>query len=477
MLRKMFKVHLEGGNMRYIKAIISNLALLSLALIIFAGSKTEAKAVVGYNLYVGGINVTTENKDKITWSNDAGTGYATFDSTNNVLTFYDAKITTTKQISDLKTAIYIKWSSNFTIKGNLTIEITDDSYDTYGIYYKCIPGYDGGLTIDGNITIKGSDYGIKVEDGDLLFDRGKISIDSKINAVMVTGEGPLSLGEGMIISEPSDANINQNGSTSWDIRKRFSSSPEKKVIIDKTYGNKGPFTIDLTSGSATVTGEQAELVYNTAIFAKKSLILGDINYLKHPVVFDLDGDSNGDLSVTIVQLDHDFESISLSVLDSCNYYGDFVLTEDDIMLDKLDKYHYSYYSPFTLKLPAKKVDTISNPSAEGVKAEEKTENIDPSLKNAKSVKLTAGKKSITISWKKLTKKQQKQIAGFEIQCSTDKSFKENVKTVNVGKAKSSKKISKLTPKKKYFVRIRVYKKNGSEKVYSSWSTPKGKKVK
>ena len=108
---------------------------------------------------------------------------------------------------------------------------------------------------------------------------------------------------------------------------------------------------------------------------------------------------------------------------------------------------------------------------------EKAETIDSSLKNPKSIKLTAGKKSITVSWKKLTKKQQKQIAGIEIQYSTDKSFKENVKTVNVGKAKSSKKISKLTPKKKYYVKIRVYKKNGAEKAYSNWSSPKNKKVK
>ncbi|MCR5656368.1 MAG: RICIN domain-containing protein [Butyrivibrio sp.] len=107
----------------------------------------------------------------------------------------------------------------------------------------------------------------------------------------------------------------------------------------------------------------------------------------------------------------------------------------------------------------------------------KAERIDSSLKNAKSIKLASGKKSITVSWKKLTKKQQKQIAGIEIQYSTDKAFKENVKTVNVGKNKASKKIGKLTPKKKYFVRVRVYKKDGSEKVYSNWSSPKSKKVK
>ena len=108
---------------------------------------------------------------------------------------------------------------------------------------------------------------------------------------------------------------------------------------------------------------------------------------------------------------------------------------------------------------------------------EATKDIDPSLKNAKSLKLKAGKKSLTVSWKKLTKKQQKQIAGIEIQYSTDKAFKENVKTVTVSKSKASKKIGKLTPKKKYYVQIRVFKKQGSEKIYSNWSSPKNKKVK
>ncbi len=465
--------------MKHIKAIISNLALLSLALIIFAGSKTEAKAVVGYNLYVGGINVTTENKDRITWPN--GTGYAKFDSTNNVLTFYDAKITTTKQISDLKTAINIEWTSNFTIKGNVTIEITDDSYDTYGIYYKRIPGFDGGLTIDGNITIKGSDYGIKVEDDDLLFDRGKISIDSKINAVMVTGEGPLSLGEGMIISEPSGANINQNGSTSWDIRKRFSSSPEKKVIIDKTYGNKGAYTVDLTNGSKTITDDQASCTYYTTSFAKKSLLLETgIHLISDPFIFDLDGDGKGDLSAIIATEKRTIKSIELSVLDGCNYYGDFVLTENDIMLDKLDEYRYSYYSPLTIKLPKKPEEQSANPSEQSVTnatptVQVKAENIDKKQKNTSLSKPKAGKGSITLKWKKVTAKG---IKGYEIQYSTDKKFENDVKTVNINKTKTtSKTIKKLKSKKKYYIRIRTFKKSGGKKTYSSWSKAKNVKVK
>ncbi|WP_081668027.1 fibronectin type III domain-containing protein [Butyrivibrio sp. WCD2001] len=89
--------------------------------------------------------------------------------------------------------------------------------------------------------------------------------------------------------------------------------------------------------------------------------------------------------------------------------------------------------------------------------------------------LRAGKKSITISWKKLTAKD---IKGYEIQYSTDKSFKKDVKTVNIGKTKrTSKTIKKLTSKKKYYVSIRTYKKSGGEKIYSKWSKSKSVKVK
>ena len=114
-------------------------------------------------------------------------------------------------------------------------------------------------------------------------------------------------------------------------------------------------------------------------------------------------------------------------------------------------------------------------STAAINAEEKAENINKKQKNTSISKLKAGKKSITISWKKLTAKD---IKGYEIQYSTDKAFKKDVKTVNIGKTKrTSKTIKKLTSKKKYYVRIRTYKKSGGEKIYSKWSKSKSVKVK
>lgn len=102
----------------------------------------------------------------------------------------------------------------------------------------------------------------------------------------------------------------------------------------------------------------------------------------------------------------------------------------------------------------------------------KTFTIKPKSTTLSSVK--AGKKSLTAKWKK----QTTQTTGYQLQYSTDKNFKKNNKTVTVSKNKTtSKKISKLKSKKKYYVRIRTYKTVGKTKYYSSWSKSKSVTVK
>ena len=73
-----------------------------------------------------------------------------------------------------------------------------------------------------------------------------------------------------------------------------------------------------------------------------------------------------------------------------------------------------------------------------------------------------------VSWKKNSK-----ASGYQIQYSTRSDFSSNKKTVNIkGKSTVSKKISKLTRGKKYYVRERAYKKSGGKKYYSAWSAVK-----
>ncbi len=82
--------------------------------------------------------------------------------------------------------------------------------------------------------------------------------------------------------------------------------------------------------------------------------------------------------------------------------------------------------------------------------------------------VTAKSKGFTAKWKK----QATQTTGYQIQYSTSSNFS-NAKTVTVTKNSStSKKITGLTGKKKYYVRVRTYKTVGKTKIYSSWSASK-----
>lgn len=93
-------------------------------------------------------------------------------------------------------------------------------------------------------------------------------------------------------------------------------------------------------------------------------------------------------------------------------------------------------------------------------------------------KLTKARKGFKVTWKK----QTTQTTGYEIQYSTNKSFKKGNKTRTISKAKTtSVSISKQSSKKTYYVRIRTYKTvkvNGkTKKLYSSWSKAKNVKTK
>ncbi|MGN0532878.1 MAG: family 43 glycosylhydrolase [Eubacterium sp.] len=82
--------------------------------------------------------------------------------------------------------------------------------------------------------------------------------------------------------------------------------------------------------------------------------------------------------------------------------------------------------------------------------------------------VSAGSKKFTVKWKK----QATQTTGYQIQYSTSSKFSK-AKTVTVGKnSTTSKTVSKLSGKKKYYVRVRTYKTVGSTKYYSSWSKVK-----
>ena len=92
-------------------------------------------------------------------------------------------------------------------------------------------------------------------------------------------------------------------------------------------------------------------------------------------------------------------------------------------------------------------------------------------------KPTAGKNKITAKWShfkhtsKKTKAVWKKIKKIQVQCATDKGFRNIVKRVTISKSKTSVTIKGLKKKTVYYVRVRYYDGTG----YSKWS--KVKKVK
>ena len=82
--------------------------------------------------------------------------------------------------------------------------------------------------------------------------------------------------------------------------------------------------------------------------------------------------------------------------------------------------------------------------------------------------LIAVSKGFTAKWKK----QATQTTGYQIQYSTSSKFTKTTTVTVKGASAVSKKITKLTGKKKYYVRIRTYRTVSKKNYYSSWSKVK-----
>ena len=93
----------------------------------------------------------------------------------------------------------------------------------------------------------------------------------------------------------------------------------------------------------------------------------------------------------------------------------------------------------------------------------------PKVQKVSGLKVSARKKALTVSWKKLSN-----ITGYQLQVSTRKNFK-GAKTITLSKSKVKYTAKKLKAKKKYYIRIRgykTYKSTGGKnaKAYGSWKT-------
>lgn len=132
----------------------------------------------------------------------------------------------------------------------------------------------------------------------------------------------------------------------------------------------------------------------------------------------------------------------------------------------------------------KKVDTLQNSLKE---TQDKLKKAEEQLKNqnstptstpvkkpgqVKGLKLKAGKKKVTVTYKKVSG-----ATSYKVTYSTSKKFKK-AKTVTVKSGKTVKKtISKLKSKKRYYVKVCAVKKVKGKNYTGKWSAAKSVKVK
>ena len=245
-------------------------------------------------------------------------------------------------------------------------------------------------------------------------------------------------------------------------------SSSKILRIKDVTLSKTSYTYDGKAKKPSVTvkdskGNKIDKKYYTVTYAK-----GRKNIGKYKVTIKFKGNYSG----TVTKYFTVNPKISLSKT-SYTYDGKTKkpsVTVKDSKGNKINKKYYTVSYSKGRKNVGKYTVTIKFKGKHSGKYT-KTYTIKP--KGTSINKLTAKKAAFTVKWKK----QSSQTTGYQIQYSTDKNFKKNNKLVTISSNKTtSKTISNLSSKKKYYVRIRSYKTvkidGKKEKIYSSWSKVK-----
>lgn len=123
----------------------------------------------------------------------------------------------------------------------------------------------------------------------------------------------------------------------------------------------------------------------------------------------------------------------------------------------------------TGKVTAKKVGTFkitaTSAGTANYNAASKVLTMKVLPKGTSITKISKGSRKFTVKWKK----QTNQTTGYQIQYSSKKDFKTNKIVTVSGSRKTSKTVSSLAKKHKYYVRVRTYKTVGGTNYYSTWS--------
>lgn len=225
----------------------------------------------------------------------------------------------------------------------------------------------------------------------------------------------------------------------------YSSSDAKIVSVD-AEGNVTP----LKAGTATITVKASAKNYKDATASVNVAVIKKVLNVTKTSVTKTEGNKAFSLGVkTNVKATVTYKTSNKNVA----------------TVDKKGK--------VTVKGPGRAVITVTGKaSGRATETVKITVTVKPSAKLSAKATALKGKKA-QVTWKR-----NKKATGYQIVVATDKSFKNVVKTVNIKKNKTVKtSVKGLKKGKKYYVRVRSYKRASGGNVYSSWSKAKPVKAK
>ena len=247
----------------------------------------------------------------------------------------------------------------------------------------------------------------------------------------------------------------------------------------------GQYTLNVTdksskyapfSTSFTLTTDNVVAAYNNdvkapALVAAKDVQADDFaNFVKNIQKVSVNGKeyaASGKGAVKLINAD----GTLVTTADALKAEGTYNIVVTATGYNKTLEFTYTNKSDTTATKPSD-ATTATKPAATTTATKPAVKPVKKVTVKKQTVKVKAGKKKLTVTWKK-----DKNVSGYQIKIATKKNFK-GAKTYTVKSYKTYKKvIKKLKAKKKYFVKVRAYKTVGKSKVYGAYSAVRSCKVK
>lgn len=247
----------------------------------------------------------------------------------------------------------------------------------------------------------------------------------------------------------------------------------------------GQYTLNVTdksskyvpfSTSFTLTTDNVVAAYNNdvkapALVAAKDVQADDFaNFVKNIQKVSVNGKeyaASGKGAVKLINAD----GTLVTTADALKAEGTYNIVVTATGYNKTLEFTYTNKSDTTATKPSD-ATAATKPAATTTATKPAVKPVKKVTVKKQTAKVKAGKKKLTVTWKKV-----KNVSGYQIKIATKKNFK-GAKTYTVKSYKTYKKvIKKLKAKKKYFVKVRAYKTVGKSKVYGAYSAVRSCKVK